>query len=122
MSGIWHEVGGEHHIQPIAGQGYRLVESQESVATTEIVSNLEKQAILEDMIDNESKPGYCTGTEDLHYLLSTPFRYPPLQHGSRFGNKDHTTVMSACRKVEGQLKTDAGLRKQVLDLERQLDV
>lgn len=87
MSGIWHEVGGEHHIQPIAGQGYRLVESQESVATTEIVSNLEKQAILEDMIDTESKPGYCTGTEDLHYLLSTPFRYPPLQHGSRFGNK-----------------------------------
>jgi chromosomal replication initiator protein len=46
--------------------------------------------------------------------------YPEL--GSRFGDKDHTTVMSACRKVEGMLKTDLTLRKQVLDLERQLDV
>lgn len=45
--------------------------------------------------------------------------YPEL--GSRFGDKDHTTIMSACRKIESQLKTDAGLRKQILDLERQLD-
>ncbi len=42
--------------------------------------------------------------------------------GSRFGDKDHTTIMSACRKIEGQLKEDPSLRKQVLDLERQLDV
>ena len=42
--------------------------------------------------------------------------------GSRFGDKDHTTVMSACRKIEGLLKDDATLRKQVLELERQLDI
>ncbi len=45
--------------------------------------------------------------------------YPEL--GSRFGDKDHTTIMSACRKIETQLKTDAHLRKQILDLERQFD-
>lgn len=42
--------------------------------------------------------------------------------GNRFGDKDHTTIMSACRKIEGQLKTDPSLRKQILELERQLDV
>ncbi len=46
--------------------------------------------------------------------------YPEL--GSRFGDKDHTTVMSACRKIEGLLKADPSLRSQVLELERQLDV
>ena len=42
--------------------------------------------------------------------------------GSRFGDKDHTTIMSACRKIDSQLKEDPSLRKQVLELERQLDI
>lgn len=42
--------------------------------------------------------------------------------GCRFGNKDHTTIMSACRKIESFLKIDHTLRSQVLELERQLDV
>jgi chromosomal replication initiator protein len=42
--------------------------------------------------------------------------------GSRFGDKDHTTIMSACKKVESLLKNDAALRKEVLELERRLDV
>lgn len=87
MSEIWNNVGGEEVIRSIGGQGFRLVECQETVATTEIVSTLEHQAILEEMLDVESKPSYRTGTEHLHYLLSTPFRYPPLKHGSRFGGR-----------------------------------
>lgn len=46
--------------------------------------------------------------------------YPEL--GSRFGDKDHTTVMSACKKVDSLLKSDPTIRSQVLELERQLDV
>ena len=46
--------------------------------------------------------------------------YPDL--GVRFGNKDHTTVLSACRKIEKLLKTDSELRGQVNELERKLDV
>jgi len=42
--------------------------------------------------------------------------------GTRFGDKDHTTIMSACRKIDTQLKEDPSLRKQIMDLERQLDV
>lgn len=62
-----------------------MVESQEMVASLEIVSSLEKQAVLEEMLERESKPGYPPGTAHLHYLLSSPFRYPPLAYGSRFG-------------------------------------
>ena len=64
-----------------------MVESQEMVASSEIVSSLEKQAILEEMLEMESKPDYPAGTEHLHYLLASPFRYPPLNHGSRFGGR-----------------------------------
>ncbi len=42
--------------------------------------------------------------------------------GSRFGDKDHTTVMSACKKIDNLLKNDPTLRKEVHDLERKLDV
>ncbi len=42
--------------------------------------------------------------------------------GRHFGGKDHTTVMSACRKVDSLLKADSGLRKEVFDLERQLNI
>lgn len=42
--------------------------------------------------------------------------------GTRFGNKDHTTVMNACKRVETMLTTDPSLRSQILDLERKMDV
>ncbi len=87
MSAIWSAINDPGEvIGPIKGAGFRLVESQEKVATTEIVPDLYDQALLEDMLDS-SKPAYRYGTNGLHYLLSTPFRYPPLAHGSRFGSR-----------------------------------
>ena len=65
------------------GEVVRIVESQEQVATTRIVGNLAEQDLLEHMLE-DSKPGSID--PGLHYLLSTPFRYPPLRHGSRFGS------------------------------------
>ncbi len=50
----------------------------------------------------------------------TDSSFPEL--GSRFGDKDHTTVMSACRRVDDLIKNDPSVRGQVLELERQLDV
>lgn len=70
----------------ISGRLLRLVESQEEVATTRLVSSLERQAVLEDLLE-ATKPPRRAGTERLHYLLATPFRYPPLEHGSRFGSR-----------------------------------
>lgn len=41
---------------------------------------------------------------------------------SEFGKKDHTTVLSACKKIESMIEQDPSLRSQVIDLERQMDV
>jgi chromosomal replication initiator protein len=45
--------------------------------------------------------------------------YPEL--GQRFGNKDHTTVLSACTRIEEALRTDSALRGQIDDIERRMD-
>lgn len=71
---------------PVSGRLFRLVESQEEIATTRLVGSLERQAVLEDLLE-ATKPPRRAGTERLHYLLATPFRYPPLKHGSRFGSR-----------------------------------
>ena len=70
--------------KPLAGTVLRLVESQEQVATNNLVRSLDQQAALEEMLE-ATKPALRRGTEHLHYLLAAPFRYPPLLHGSRFG-------------------------------------
>jgi len=45
--------------------------------------------LLEELLEGSKPPvaGDLEGLEGLHYLLLTPFRYPPLRHGSRFGVK-----------------------------------
>lgn len=60
---------------------WRAVEAQHRVATMVLVDTLEEQALLEQILD-DSKP--VLDTPPLHYLLFTPFRYPPLPTGSRF--------------------------------------
>jgi chromosomal replication initiator protein len=42
--------------------------------------------------------------------------------GERFGGRDHTTVMSACRKIERVVETDLALRSAVDTLRRKLAI
>lgn len=81
---IWQKCGGQYHLTQLSGTLYRLVESQEQIATRQLVDSLDEQAELEIMLEGV-KPPLPENTEDLHYLLKTPFRYPPLPWGSRFG-------------------------------------
>jgi hypothetical protein len=62
---------------------WRAVEAQHRVATMALVDTLAEQALLEQILD-DSKPALDTQRQSLHYLLFTPFRYPPLPNGSRF--------------------------------------
>ncbi|GAA3975664.1 RES family NAD+ phosphorylase [Allohahella marinimesophila] len=89
---IWDSSQGARQIRPLNGKLYRLVESQEQIATLGYVDTLEEQALLEELLET-AKPAHRFAeveeqAEDpgsLHYLLLTPFRYPPLKWGSRFG-------------------------------------
>jgi len=57
------------------------------------VDSPEEQALLERLLD-DAKPPIPSGPEfeGLHYLLATPFRYPPLPHGSRFGRREERGI------------------------------
>lgn len=84
MTNVWLKCEGKSHIKPLMAKIYRLVESQEQIATLGLVNNVYEQGILEDLIELTKSP-IPENTSSLHYLLTTPFRYPPLKYGSRFG-------------------------------------
>lgn len=90
--GLWDACQGPQHVQPIGGTLFRLVESQEQIATLDYVDTLEEQAVLESLLD-AAKPPYPAGGARHHYLLRTPFRYPPLPWGSRFGARDAPSLL-----------------------------
>lgn len=87
----WAACLAEVEAAPLVGTVRRLVESQEQIATNQLVRSLEQQAVLEEMLDG-TKPAPRRGSEHLHYLLATPFRYPPLPHGSRFGMRTEPSL------------------------------
>ncbi len=67
-----------------------MVESQHQVSTRKLVDSDAEQLVLEQLIDGAKPPQRTRAA--LHYLLSTPFRYPPLRHGSRFGSRSEPGI------------------------------
>ena len=84
-SSIWTRCAGASELRPLRLSPWRAVESQHQVSTRKLVDSLDEQILLEELIDRAKPPDVTRGS--LHYLLSTPFRYPPLPHGSRFGRR-----------------------------------
>lgn len=106
---IWALCHGADHIKPVRGQMSRVVESQEQVATLQLVDNLAEQALLEELIEN-TKPPLPPETEHLHYLLRTPFRYPPLRWGSRFGSRQEPSLFYGAGRLDTALAETAYYR------------
>ena len=91
-SRVWAACAGRVAPSLLGGRLHRIVESQEQIATRKLVDgDLAAQALLEDLVEG-SKPRRPPGTERLHYLLATPWRYPPLRHGSRFGSRGEPSL------------------------------
>jgi chromosomal replication initiator protein len=42
--------------------------------------------------------------------------------GRRFGDRDHTTVLHAIRKIEGEIGNDNRLKDEIEELKRQLNI
>lgn len=83
-SSIWTRcAGGSDPHEPLRLEPWRVVEAQHQISTRKLVDSNEEQGLLEELIDGVKPPDPSAGR--LHYLLSTPYRYPPLRHGSRFG-------------------------------------
>ena len=105
----WQSIDWEKVIRPIHGTLYRLVESQEQIATRQLLDTLDEQALLEEMLD-AVKPTYPENMAHLHYLLKSPFRYPPLKWGSRFGRTFEPSIFYGGCSVDVTLAESAYYR------------
>ena len=85
-SSIWTRCAGDSEIRALLLAPWRAVEAQHQLSTRKLVDSREEQELLEILIDRV-KPPAVEGAASQHYLLTTPFRYPPLRHGSRFGTR-----------------------------------
>jgi hypothetical protein len=84
-SAIWTQCAGDSERRPLRVTAWRVVEAQHEVSTRKLVDSADEQALLESLIERVKPP--AIGSARQHYLLTTPFRYPPLRHGSRFGTR-----------------------------------
>ncbi len=98
---IWQSIEGERYIKSIDTEAFRLIEGQHYIATRKLVDSLIEHEILEDLIDRSKPSAPLSNTKGaLHYLLYTPFRYPPLQSGSRFGTSGQQSIFYASANIE----------------------
>jgi hypothetical protein len=82
-STIWTPTAVASEARPVQREIWRAVEAQHHISTLALVDTLAEQTELEALLE-ASKPALPPEADRLHWLLSTPFRYPPLSHGSRF--------------------------------------
>lgn len=83
-SSIWTRCAGDSEIRTLRLTPWRAVESQHQLSTRKLVDTRAEQELLETLIDRVKPPAVASRQ---HFLLTTPFRYPPLRHGSRFGTR-----------------------------------
>lgn len=79
---IWKLCEGKQFISKITVEPWRVIENQHVLSSRDLVDSVEEHDLLEELME-ESKPSIEKGK---NYLIFTPFRYPPLKYGSRFGS------------------------------------
>lgn len=109
MVDIWAACATAAEPRRFGGEVLRLVESQEQVATNRLVATLAEQELLEAMLE-ASKPSLPARASRLDYLLATPFRYPPLRYGSRFGGRHEPSLFYGARSLTTVLAESAYYR------------
>ena len=82
-STTWTPIAVASEAAPAQFSLWRAVEAQHAVSTVVLVDTLDEQALLEQLLEG-SKPPLSSSAAGLHWLLFTPFRYPPPPSGSRF--------------------------------------
>lgn len=87
-SSIWMQCAGSSELRPMRLSAWRVVEAQHEVSTRKLVGSAAEQELLEALLEGVKPPAPLPSAAGrMHYLLFTPFRYPPLRHGSRFGTR-----------------------------------
>ena len=89
---------------PLRGKVLRLVQRQGIDSLAPLVDDLEQLARLEALVETSKPPLQPAGIDQpRHPLLTTPFRYPPLRYGSRFGTRQNRGIFYGSRSRNGTL-------------------
>ncbi len=112
-SSIWTQCAGASEIRTLRLSPWRAVEAQHELSTRKLVSSAQEQALLEELIDRAKPPDLTSGK--LHYLLATPFRYPPLRWGSRFGTRHERGIWYGAESRDAMFAEVAYYRLVFLD-------
>lgn len=100
--GIWMRCGGSSNLRPLESKPWRVVESQQRISTRQLVDSDAEHLLLEALIE-DSKPPFPTEANGYDFLLLSPFRYPPLRNGSRFGRPDEPSLWYGSELIETAL-------------------
>ena len=92
---FWRRVTARYAPLTLSGTLQRIVENQTQVVTLGLVDSLDEQLLLEQMIEDEKPPLPEAVGKRLDYLLASPWRYPPLPWGSRFGRRFEASIFYA---------------------------
>ncbi|MEZ4422769.1 MAG: RES family NAD+ phosphorylase [Gemmatimonadota bacterium] len=112
-SDIWTRCAGATRLAALDASPWRVVEAQHLVSTRKLVDSAAEQEVLEDLLDGAKPPDPAAGRR--HYLLSTPFRYPPLPWGSRFGGRQERGIWYGADTVRTALAETAYYRLLFLE-------
>lgn len=72
------------------------------------------------LISNSRTKNIATARHIAMYLCRKLLDLPFIKIGEEFGKRDHSTVMNACEKVEGNMKKDPHYKSMINELEKQI--
>ena len=116
-SSIWMQREGVSRLRALRIEAWRVVEAQHEVSTRKLVSSVAEQELLEEMVERVKPPAVSTAHQpsNLHYLLTTPIRYAPLKHGSRFGTRSERGIWYGAETLRTALADVAHYRMRFIN-------
>lgn len=113
---FWRRVLGRVKPTVLMGTLKRLVENQEQKVTLALTDSLAEHDVLEAMLEaSKPSPDSDRAIARLDYLLRSPWRYPPLRWGSRFGRRFEPSLFYGALSMHALLSEAAYYRLLFLE-------
>ncbi|MFA5560184.1 MAG: chromosomal replication initiator protein DnaA [Acholeplasmataceae bacterium] len=77
---------------------------------------------LEDLIGKKRHSKYILPRHIAMYLIKSLYNIPYKTIGTLFGNRDHSTVLAACEKIENEMKQDMSLKLAIETIKKKVIV
>lgn len=77
---------------------------------------------IEDLIGKKRHSNFVVPRHIAMYIIKTNYNIPYKVIGSLFGDRDHSTVLAACEKIENDLKQDRTLKMAVDTILKKLNI